>query len=72
MSDSGHQTVLKKLFWQVKGYNPAMTKIYKSILAYSISDEAKFRLEVINHFNQFGLASTKQAFKVSKPQSIVG
>ena len=66
MSDSGHQTVLKKLFWQVKGYNPAMTKIYKSILAYSISDEAKFRIEVINHFNQFGLASTKQAFKVSK------
>ena len=66
MSDSGHQTVLKSLFWQVKGYNPAMSKIYKSILAYSISDEAKFRLEVIDHFNQFGLASTKQAFKVSK------
>ena len=66
MSDSGHQTILKSLFWQVKGYNPAMSKIYKSILAYSISDEAKFRLEVIDHFNQFGLLSTKQAFKVSK------
>jgi transposase InsO family protein len=48
------------------GYNPAMSKHYQSILAYSISDEAKFKLEVINHFNQFGLASTKQAFKVSK------
>jgi transposase len=66
MSDSGHQTVLKSLFWQVKGYNPAMSKHYQSILAYSISDEAKFRMEVINHFNQFGLLSSKQAFKVSK------
>jgi len=66
MSDSGHQTILKSLFWQVKGYNPAMTKIYKSILAYSISNEAKFRMEVIDHFNKFGLASTKQAFKIGK------
>jgi transposase InsO family protein len=67
MVDSGHQTTLKSLFWGVAGYNPAMSKHYRSILAYSISDEAKFRLEVINHFNQFGLASTKQAYKVSKP-----
>lgn len=66
MADSGHQTVLKSLFWGVAGYNPAMSKHYRSILAYSISDEAKFKLEVINHFNQFGLASTKQAYKVSK------
>jgi transposase len=66
MSDSGHQTILKTLFYGVKGYNPAMSKHYQSILAYSISDEAKFRLEVIDHFNQFGLSSTKQAFKVSR------
>lgn len=67
MSDSGHQTIIKSLFWGVKGYNPAMSKHYQSILAYSISDEAKFRMEVIDHFNKFGLASTKQAYKVSKP-----
>jgi len=66
MSDSGHQTVLKSLFYGVPGYNPAMSKHYQSILAYSISDEAKFRMEIIDHFNKFGLASTKQAFKVSK------
>ena len=66
MSDSGQQTILKSLFWGVAGYNPAMSKHYQSILAYSISDEAKFRMEVINHFNRFGLASTKQAYKVSK------
>lgn len=56
----------KSLYWGIKGYNPTMSKIYKSILAYSISDEAKFRMEVINHFNKFGLDSTKQAFKLSK------
>ena len=56
----------KRLYWGIKGYNPSMSRIYKNILAYSISDEAKFRLEVINHFNKFGLDSTKQAFKISK------
>lgn len=65
-SDSGYNTVIKSLFNGVPGYNPAMSKIYKSILAYSISDEAKFRMEVIDHFNKFGIDSTKQAFKVSK------
>lgn len=64
--DSGHQTVAKSLFHGIKGYNPAMTKIYKSILSFSFSDEAKFRLEVINHFNQFGLESTQGAYKVSR------
>lgn len=66
MFDTGQQTVLRSLFSRMPGYNPSMSKHYQSILAYSISDEAKFRLEVINHFNQFGLDSTKQAFKVSK------
>jgi len=65
-SDSGYKTVLQSLFYGASGYNPAMNKFYKSILAYSISNEAKFRMEVINHFNQFGIDSTKQAFKVSK------
>jgi transposase InsO family protein len=67
MRDSGFQTTLKSLFYGIPGYNPAMSKHYQSILAYSISDEARFRLEVINHFNQFGLDSTRQAYKVSKP-----
>jgi len=66
MSDSGYQTVVHSLFWQAPGYNPAMSKIYKSILAYSISDEAKFRMEVINHFNKFGLASTVNAYKLNR------
>jgi hypothetical protein len=64
--DAGYKLRTQSLFWKVKGYNPAMSKIYKSILAYSISDEAKFRMEVIDHFNKFGLASTKQAFKIGK------
>jgi len=58
---------LKSLYQGIAGYNPAMSKHYQSILAYSISNEANFRLEVINHFNQFGLDSTRQAYKVSKP-----
>ena len=56
----------RSVFYGIKGYTPAMTKIYKSILSFSISDEAKFRLEVINHFDKFGLESTQQAFKVSR------
>ncbi len=61
-----YQSPVKSLDLKMTGYNPAMSKYYQSILAYSISNEAKFRLEVINHFNQFGLASTQPAFKVSK------
>ena len=56
----------KSIFYGIKGYNASMGKIYKSILAYSISDEAKFRHQVIEHFHQFGLDSTMQAFKVSR------
>jgi putative transposase len=62
----GEKTTLKSMFWRVKGYNPAMSKHYKSIISFSLSDEAKFRLEVIEHFNKFGLASTRQAYKVSR------
>jgi len=36
------------------------------MLAYSISNQAKFRMDVLKHFDIYGLASTKQAFKVSK------
>lgn len=43
-----------------------MSKTFKSILAYSISDEARFRKGVVDHFCQFGLESTKQAFQVSR------
>ena len=56
----------KSIFYGVKGYNPAMSKIYKSILAYSISDEAKFRIEVLDHFNKFGIDSTVNAYKLHK------
>jgi transposase InsO family protein len=61
-----HRNGGKSLFFGIKGYTPAMSKTFKSILAYSISDEARFRSEVINHFVKFGLDSTKQAFKVSR------
>lgn len=37
----------KNVYYGIKGYNPGMSQIYKSILAYSISDEAKFRMEVL-------------------------
>lgn len=66
MHDSGYQTILKSLYWGIAGYNPAMSKHYKSILAFSISDDAKFRLQVINHHQIYGLESTKGAFKISK------
>lgn len=62
----------RNLYWGIKGYNHSMSKIYKSILAYSISGEAKFRMEVINHFNKFGLDSTKQVLSFLGLQSIVG
>lgn len=56
----------RNIFYGVKGYNPRMSQIYKSILAYSISNEAKFRIEVLNHFNKFGLDSTVNAYKLHK------
>jgi len=56
----------KSIFYGVKGYNPAMSKIYKSILAYSISDEARFRIEILDHFNKFGLESTINAYKLNR------
>jgi len=43
-----------------------MSKTYRSILEFTVSDQAKFRLEVINHFNKYGLESTQSAFKVSR------
>ncbi len=65
-TDSGYKTSVISIFYGVRGYNPKMTKHYSSILSYSISDQARFRLEVITHFDKFGLDSTKQAFKLSK------
>ena len=66
-SKGRHSSVhAKAIFHGIRGYNSGMSKIYKSILAYSISDEAKFRLEVINHFKTYGLKPTKDAFKVSR------
>ena len=56
----------RSIFSSVSGYTPAMSKTFKSILAYSISDEAKFRMDVINHFKTYGLESTRGAFKVSR------
>lgn len=56
----------RSIFSSVRGYNASMSKTFKSILAYKISDEAQFRNEVINHFIRFSLDSTKQAFKVSR------
>lgn len=56
----------RSIFGIIPGYTSAMSKTFKSILAYSISDEAKFRMEVINHFKTYGLESTKGAFKVSR------
>lgn len=56
----------RSIFGSVRGYNASMSKTFKSILAYKISDEAQFRLEVINHFKTYGPRSTKDAFKVSR------
>jgi transposase InsO family protein len=56
----------RSIFGCIPGYNASMSKIYKSILAYSISDEAKFRLQVIDHFKTYGWESTHGAFKLSR------
>ena len=66
MSKIGEPTVLHHLFYGVAGYNPAMSKTYKSILSFSLSDQAKFRSEVIKHFKKHGLKSTQSAFKLSR------
>ncbi len=56
----------RTIFDSIPGYTSAMSKTFKSILAYSISDEAKFRMGVIEHFKTYGLESTQGAFKVSR------
>jgi transposase InsO family protein len=56
----------RSIFDGIPGYTSAMSKTFKSILAYSISDEAKFRMQVIDHFKVYGLESTRGAFKVSR------
>ena len=66
MSKTGEPTILHHLFSGIKGYNRDMSKTYQSILKFCSSDQAGFRLEAINHFNQYGLKSTQSAFKVSR------
>lgn len=39
---------------------------YRSILKYSYSEQAKFRLAAINHSQEFGIKSTLSAFKISR------
>ncbi len=56
----------KSIFASIPGYNPGMAQTFKSILAFRNSSEAQFRKGVIDHFDQFGLSSSKQAFGVSR------
>jgi len=62
----GSPTTLHHLLFGIRGYNSDIMKTYKSIITFSINDQARFRLKVIEYFDNYGLAATKEAFGVSR------
>lgn len=48
-------------------YNRKMIKTIRSILEFSHSDAAEFRLKVIEFHDKYGMKATKDAFNVTKP-----
>lgn len=58
----GTPATLCYLLSGISGYNQDIMKSQRSILSYSLSDKAKFRLEVIKFFEEFGLKPTQKAF----------
>lgn len=63
---TGGFTRLHQSLFLVSRYNRETMKTYKSILKFSISDDAQFRLAVIKFFEEFGLKPTQKAYRVSK------
>ncbi len=55
----------KRIFSHIKGYDHWMKTVI-SINQHDKSDIAKYRLRVINHYHQFGLRSTLNAFPVKR------
>ena len=53
------------IFRDIPGYNSWMKKVI-SITAHADSDTAKYRLKVINYYQQFGLSATLSAFPVKR------
>lgn len=61
----GVPTRFKSLFSGISGYDWLM-KTFNHLTAFDRSELAKLRLETINFYDQFGLAATLSAFKVSR------
>ena len=55
----------KQIFSKIRGYNRWM-KTMISINEYDNSEVAKYRLKVINHYQQYGLSSTLNAYPVDR------
>ena len=62
---TGTPTSLRFLFFGISGYDRFM-KSFNRLAAFDSSQIAKFRLEVIEFYDKYGLAATLDAFKVSK------
>jgi hypothetical protein len=63
----GASTSYQDLFYGTPLYNPRMIKQIKSIMAFSRSNVAEFRLKVIEFHDKYGTKATVDAFSVSKP-----
>jgi len=66
MRGKNEPTTLHSLYWKIPGYNVSAVSQYRCLLCYEKSDQAKFRLTVIEFFAEFGLKPTLKAFQVSK------
>jgi len=68
----GTPATLCYLLSGISGYNQDIMKSQRSILSYSLSDKAKFRLEVIKFFKEFGLKQLKKLLEFPKQHCIAG
>ena len=63
----GVSTTYQDIFYGTALYNPKMIKQIRSIMAFSSSNVAQFRLKVIEFHEKYGTRATIDAFTVSKP-----
>lgn len=66
MRGKNEPTTLHSLYWKIPGYNVSAVSQYHLLFCYEKSDQAKFRLTVIEFLAEFGLKPTLKAFPVSK------
>lgn len=55
----------KQIFSHIQGYNSWMKKVI-SVNAFSDSETAKYRLKVVNYYQQFGMKATLAAFPAKR------